>query len=121
MIYRLIDLPANVVGFKALWHITEKDFEEVLIPTVQDHIRKTSELSCLIILNNSVEYFKISPLKGLKNLLHWKTNWRRVAIVSESKSTKFFLNFLSTFFTGEFRVFLSRDLDKAIEWASQHT
>ena len=119
MIYRLIDLPSNVIGFNALWRITEKDFEEVLIPSVQDHVGKTGKLNCLIILNNSVKHFTISALSGLKHLINWKTNWRRVAIVSESASTKLFINLLSTLFTGEFRVFSLNEMDKAIEWASQ--
>jgi stage II sporulation SpoAA-like protein len=121
MIYRLIDLPSSVIGFKALWHLTEKDFEEVLIPSVQDHVGKTGKLNCLIILNNSVKHFRISALSGLKRLMHWKANWRRVAIVSESRTAKIFINLLSTLFTGEFRVFSLDELDQAIEWAAQET
>jgi len=119
MIYRLIDLPSSVIGFKALWHLTEKDFEEVLIPSVQDHVGKTGKLNCLIILNNSVKQFQISALSGFKNLMHSKTHWYRVAIVSESKSTKLLINLLSTLFTAEFRVFSLDALDQAITWAAQ--
>lgn len=121
MIYRLIDLPSNVIGFKALWRLTEKDFEEVLIPSVQDYVGKTSKLNCLIILNNSVKYFRISALKGIQHLIHWKSKWRRVAIVSESASTKLFVNILSRIFSGEFRVFSMNEVEEAIEWASRDT
>jgi hypothetical protein len=119
MIYRLIDLPASVVGFKALWHLTEKDFEEVLIPSVEDHAGKTGKLNCLIILNNSVKQFQVNALSGLKRFMSWKDKWRRVAIVSESKSTRLFINLLSTLFSGEFKVFSLEELDEAIHWASQ--
>lgn len=119
MIYRLIDLPSNVVGFNAQWTLSEKDFSEVLIPSVEACVGNKGQLNCLIIVNNSVEHFQISSLKGLKKLMKGKANCQRVAIVSESKSAKLFMNLLSNFFVGEFRVFTSEELEQAIEWAAK--
>jgi len=119
MIYRLIDLPSNVIGFNASWQLTEKDFEEVLIPSVEQHVGRSGKLNCLIVLNNSLKQFRISALSGFIHLMHWKTNWRRVALVSGSKTRKVFFNLLSALFTGEFRVFSMDEMEQAIEWASQ--
>ena len=119
MIYRLIDLPSNVIGFKAQWHLTEKDFEEVLIPSVENHVVKTGKLNCLILLNSSVQHFRISLLNGLQHLMHWKSHWRRVAIVSESKSAKVFITLLSYLFGAELKVFSIDDMNKAIAWAAE--
>lgn len=114
-------MPSNVIGFKALWRVTEKDFEEVLIPSVKDHVQKTGKLNCLIVLNNSIRHFKISALKGIKHLMKWKSKWHRVAIVSESKGSKMLINFLSFLIAGEFKVFSHTQLSEAIEWASRGT
>lgn len=121
MIYRLIDLPSNVIGFKAQWALSEKDFEEVLIPSVESHVVKTGKLNCLILLNSSVQHFRISLLNGFKHLMHWKLHWRRVAIVSESKSAKVFITLLGYVFGAELKVFTIEDMDKAIAWAAEES
>ncbi|PBQ32859.1 hypothetical protein CNR22_14115 [Sphingobacteriaceae bacterium] len=121
MIYRLIDLPSNVIGFKALWDLTEKDFEEVMLPSVENHVGKTGKLNCLILLNSSVQHFRLSLLSGLKHLMQWKSHWRRVAIVSESKSAKLFVTLLSYLFATEVTIFSIDDMDKAIAWAAEES
>lgn len=119
MIYRLIDLPPNVIGFKAQWQFTEKDFEEVMVPLVKESNSSTSKLNCLIVINNSIKHFQVSAFKSVKHLFKGKSQWRRVAIVSESRTAKLFINFISILINGEFKVFSHEKLDQAIHWASE--
>jgi hypothetical protein len=119
MIYRLIDLPSNLIGFIAQWQVTEKDCEEVLLPSVHTHVRKTGHLSCLLVLKNFNENFKVFTLKNLKHLIQWKNEWRRIAIVVESKALKFVVLLANLFTPGKFKVFSNTEMDKAIEWASE--
>ncbi len=119
MIYRLIDLPSNVIGFNALWDISEKDFDEVLVPSVEQHIVKTRKFNCLIIFSNPVRFFWVNTLKVFKRLMNWKAKCRRVAIVIESKTERFFINSLTRTFSNNFKVFSITEIEKAIAWAAQ--
>lgn len=115
MIYRLIDLPENIIGFKASWKVTERDCEEVLLPLVENHVEKTGDLNCLLVL----KHFKTSAFKSLKRLLKCRIKWRRVAVVAESGVTKNMINFMSMFFPGEIKGFSKNEMDQAIYWASE--
>jgi|GEM_PF-4638545 len=119
MIYRLIDLPSNVIGFKAQWDVSEKDLEEVFIPIVQEQVEKTGKLNCLIILNTSVKHLSRSILRSIKYFSGRKVRRRRIAILSESRSIRLLVKFLNALFKGEFRVFSITQLEKAIEWTSR--
>ncbi|MES2513537.1 MAG: STAS/SEC14 domain-containing protein [Bacteroidota bacterium] len=121
MIYRLIDLPSNLIGFIAQWQVTKKDCDEVLLPSVHTHVKKTGHLSCLLVLKHFNDSFKLFTLKNLKHLMQWKSQWRRIAIVVESKAIKMVVVIANLFVPGKFRVFSNTEMDKAIEWASERS
>ncbi|MES2680919.1 MAG: STAS/SEC14 domain-containing protein [Bacteroidota bacterium] len=122
MIYQIIDLPPNMVGFKASWEVTQEDFEEVVIPCVQKHVEKTGQLNYLLVLNTSIKNFAMGAwfkdvMMGIKNIC----NWRRAAIVTDSKAIKYFTGIFSVFVPGEFKGFSHEQLKTAIDWVSETT
>jgi len=120
MIYQIIDLPPNMIGFKASWEVTKRDFEEVVIPSVQKHVEKMGQLNYMLVINASIHNFTLyawlkDALIGLKQL----TKWKRACIVSDSKAIKLFTQFFSFVLPGEFRGFSHNELKQAIEWTSE--
>lgn len=119
MIYQIIDLPPNMVGFKASWEVTRQDFDEVVIPCVQKHVEKMGQLNYLLVLNTSIKNFTFGAwfkdvLMSLKHLCKWK----RAAIVTDSKAIKHFTSIFSFFMPGEFRAFTHEQMKEAVDWVS---
>lgn len=119
MIIQIENLPANMVGFRAINEVTEEDYNRVVIPVVKGLISKTDTLNYLLILDTSVSNFTMGAwfkdaVLGIKNL----TKWKRAAIVSDVKAVKIFTDIFSVLMPGEFKVFEHKEEQKAIDWVS---
>lgn len=122
MIQHLQNLPLNMVGFKAVGKVTQRDFTETVMPKVKALINETDKLNYLLVLETSLKNFTIGAwikdaLMGLKHI----SKWNRAAIVTDVKAIRRFTNFFSYFIPGEFKGFEHRELQKAIEWVSEKT
>src|SRR4051812_7426168 len=116
MIYQIIDLPSNIIGFKASWEVTKRDFDEVVIPCVQKHVEKMGRSNYMLVLNTSIQnYTFCSWLKDVLLSLKSLTKWNRAAIVSDSKVLKFFIDMVGVFMPGEFQVYSHAEMDEAID------
>lgn len=118
MIYRMIDLPANVIGFKASWQVTEKDCEEVLSPNVNNHVEKSGQLNCLIVLHDLNKNFKSSAMRSLNKLKSWHNKLKKVAVVGDANSAKKFLETVGEEAPYECKGFSHEELNEAISWAA---
>ena len=120
MITQIENLPSNIVGFKAIGEITEKDFTETVIPKVKALIDKIDKLNYLLVLETSVKNFTIGAwmkdaMMGIKHL----TKWNKAAIVSDVEAIRNFTNFFSYLMPGEFKGFEHKELQQAIDWVSE--
>ena len=121
MITQIENLPSNIVGFKAIGEITEKDFTETVMPKVKALIDKTDKLNYLLVLETSVKNFTIGAwmkdaMMGIKHL----TKWNKAAIVSDVEAIRNFTNFFSYLMPGEFKGFEHKELQQAIDWVSEN-
>jgi hypothetical protein len=119
MIELLKDLPATVVGFRASGQVTKDDYDDVLFPAVQQHIDAKEPLNYILFIDTPVSNFSIGAWimdswLSLKEI--WK--WKRFAIVSDEVKARNFTKSFGHFFPGEYEVFESKDLNKAIQWAA---
>ncbi|MEO6305528.1 MAG: STAS/SEC14 domain-containing protein [Bacteroidia bacterium] len=119
MIYQILDLPPNMIGFKAAWKVTKKDFDEVVIPCVEKHVEKMGQINYLLILGNSVKNLNfLTWLKDTLLSLKYITKWNRAAIVSSSTLIIVLTKIFSLLLPGEFRVFSRDNIDIAINWVA---
>lgn len=120
MIYRIIDLPPKMIGFKASWEVTKKDFDEVVIPCVQKHVEKMGQSNYMLVLNNSIRnYTFCSWLKDVLLSLKHITKWNRAAIVSDSKVLKFLVELVGVFVPGELQIYSYDEMPRAIDWLAE--
>ena len=120
MILHLKDLPINIVGFKAIGEITEKDFVENVMPKVKALIDKTDKLNYLLVLETSLKNFTFGAwMKDAVIGIKYFTKWNRAAIVTDKEAIRMFTNFFSYLIPGEFKGFEHKDLQKAIDWVSE--
>lgn len=119
MITQIQNLPANMVGFKASYEVTETDFINDVMPKVKELVSKTDTLNYMLVLDTSVKNFTAGAwfkdaVMGVKHL----TKWHRAAIVSDVQAVKTFTDVFSVLMPGEFKVFEHKDQQEAIDWVS---
>lgn len=119
MLQILTDLPSHVVGIEASGRIDKGDFEKVLIPAIDSLAKRTGKINYLLLLNTDIRHFSTGAwwedmLVGLKHF----TKWRRIAIVTASRSIHKFSDFFSVLVPGESRGFSIHELEAAKQWVS---
>lgn len=121
MIYQIIDLPPKMIGFKASWDITRRDFEEVVIPCARKHVEKMGQSNYMLVLNSSIHNYSFcSWFKDVLLNLKSITRWNRAAIVTDSKVLTFFIQLVSAFIPGDLRAYTHEDIGQAISWLSEN-
>jgi hypothetical protein len=101
--------------------VTPKDFEEVVIPCVEKHVEKNGHLNYLLVMNPSIHNFScVSWLSDILKKIRYTCKWNRAAIVTDSKTLKYFTNLVTFFMVGEFMVFPHHQIKEAIHWVSEH-
>ena len=96
MIQPINNLPANMVGFRAIGDVTKDDFTNVIIPQVNKLVEKTGKLNYLLVLEDSPKEWTAGAwlqdaMMGIKNL----TTWNRAAMVTDSEGIKKFTDAFS--------------------------
>ncbi len=122
MITLIENLPKNMVGFKAQGNITEADFNDIVMPHVQQLIKETNKLNYMLVLDTSLKNFSAGAwfkdaMMGIKHL----TKWNRAAIVTDVNAIRIFTEIFSVLMPGEFRGIEHKDLQSAIDWVSEKT
>ena len=122
MIQHIDHLPSNLAGFKATGEVTEADFTETVMPEVKALIEQTGKLNYLLVLDTSIKNFTAGAwfkdaIMGIEHL----TKWNRAAIVTDVEGIRTFTSVFSVLMPGEFRGFEHKDLQAAIDWASEKT
>jgi len=117
MIEILNDLPENVIGFRATDKVTKDDYEKVLFPAVDAWSKNHKKINFLLLLDTDVSNYSMGAwvddaLLGLKHFSHW----HKVAIVSHSKTIKKITDIFGHLVPGEYKGFITEDLDDAKKW-----
>ena len=120
MLQLINDLPDYVVGIHAVGEVTKDDYEKVLLPKMDDLVKRQGEINYLLVLETDVQNFSIASwwedLKlGLKNF----TRWNKIAVVTDQKSVEWFSDAFRFFIPGKSKGFTLNELEQAIKWISE--
>jgi hypothetical protein len=120
MIQQLKDTPNTMVGFRATSEVTKEDFDKIVLPAVDELVKRIDKLNYLLVVDTPLKNFTIGAwmkdaMLGLNNL----NKWNRAAIVSDSDGIKNLTAILTKVVPGEFRVFEHDELDTAIQWVGE--
>jgi hypothetical protein len=115
----LDDVPANVVGVRAVGNITKEDFENVLLPAFEDLAKRTGQVNFLQLLDTDIKNFTLGAwIDDMKAGLKHFTKWNKVAIVSDQKGVNKFSDLFSYVAPGEFKGFPIAEYEEAKKWVS---
>ena len=117
MIKIMNELPGNVLGVTAEGHITGMDYENVLIPAVDDKLKIYKKISMIYHLGSTFTGFDPEAMFddakiGMKNL----SRWDKIALVSDHEIINSFAKFFGHLISCELRVFKNAELDDAKKW-----
>jgi len=121
MLQLINDLPDHVVGIHAVGEVTKDDYERILLPKMNELVKRQGEINYLLVLETDVQNFTLGSwwqdLKlGLKNF----TRWNKIAVVTDQKSIEWFSDVFRFFIPGKSKGFTLNELERAIKWVSEN-
>lgn len=118
-------LPENALGFTASGDVTAKDYENVLIPAVEEALKHHDKVRLLYHLGDKFKRFEAGAMwDDAKVGLTHITEWEKIAIVTDvnwiQQAGKIFgLAIETKAVPGDVKVFHNSELEDAVEWISQ--
>ena len=120
MVETIQDLPENVIAFEATGKVTAVDYETVLIPAVEQALKKHDKVRLLYHLGADFSGFEAQALwddakVGLRHL----TSWERIALVTDVTWIRGATKAWGAVIPGDVRVFANAELSAAKEWVAE--
>lgn len=118
-------LPDNALGFTAKGDVSAEDYETVLIPAVEERLKRQDKIRLLYHLGEEFKRFEAGAMwDDAKVGLAHITDWEKIAIVTDvnwiQQAGKIFGFAIETMSVkGDVKVFHNSELEQAKEWISQ--
>lgn len=122
MIQILPSIPKNIAAFRATGKVTKDDYQQVMVPRVNELVNSYGELNFFFVIDTELKDFTLGAwfqdaLLGLRHLASWK----RAAIIIDNPAAIRFTDAFSILAPGEFRGFSKDQYSEALEWIVQDT
>ena len=119
MIEILEGFPSNVIAVAAKGQVTREDYDTVLTPEVKQVLATHQKLRC---------YYEIGPafsgmapgaiLEDMRLGLNYRSQWERVAVVTDVGWVRTTVNAFRFLIPGEIRTFSLSEAEQARSWVS---
>lgn len=120
MITKIENAPANTVAFRATGAVTQSDYDNVVIPAIDQLVKQQGAINFLLVVDTDIADFTLGAwLKDLGVGLKHFTKWNKMAIVSHSKGVIKFTDFFSYIAPGEAKGFTHDEFPEAMQWVSE--
>ena len=112
-------MAADVAAFKVSGEVTKDDYDQVILPVVENITSKNDHLNFLLILNTDLKNYSWGAwmedaLVTLKN----QAKFRKVALVTDSETVKKVTTFGAHFIPGEYRTYKLAEEQRALNWVN---
>lgn len=113
-------LPDNVLGFSAKGKVTAEDYENVVIPAVENKLQRHEKVRCLYHIGEEFESYEAGAMwDDAKVGLGHFTSWEKIAIVTDVEWIRVTGKVFGFAMPGQVRIFHNSELKSAIEWVSE--
>lgn len=120
MIELLDDLPAGVIGFRAVGTVTAADYREKLDPAMDEAIATTGRLDFVIVLDDEFDHYSLGAMvEDAKLIGRPLAVWDRAALVTDRDVLIGIAVAFGGLVPGQFRVFPLARRDDAIAWVGE--
>ncbi|KWC91788.1 STAS/SEC14 domain-containing protein [Burkholderia cepacia] len=117
MIEKINDLPDGIAGFIARGQVTRKDYEDMLIPVMEEMLRRHAKVRLYYELG--ADFSGMDPgaaWEDFKLGVQHITQWERIAVVTTVEWVRFALAAFRFVIPGDLRVFSISDREAARAW-----
>lgn len=119
MIDMIPNLPDRIVGIRASGNVTAGEYESVLIPTIEEAIRKQGPVCLLYVMDCSIKDFSLGAMWDDTKLGYQHLqDFERIAIVTDDPLVRGMVHALQFAMPKFLRVFPTDEQDASIEWLS---
>ena len=117
MITRIPGMPEGVLAFEAHGKVTGADYENVLVPAVQDELVDRDKIRCLYVLGSDFTGYDGTALwdDTKVGLDHWGA-WERIALVTDNGTFQGIVKAFGFLMPGRVKVFPLAERDAAVGW-----
>lgn len=117
MIELLTGFPEGVVGLRAIGEVEDDDYEDVVIPAVENALKGRDKIRLLYLFGPEFEeYESDAAWEDAKLGLHHFFDFERIGMVSDVKWITRSVKWLGFAIPGEVKVFADEQLDEARAW-----
>jgi hypothetical protein len=120
MLELITDLPDRVLGLKAVGEVTSDDYQNVLVPALEDRLTKLKKVRLLYVLGNEFQgYTGGAAWEDAKVGMKHLSAFERVAVVTDVDWIRNMVKAFGFAIFGDVRVFDNDDVDEARKWISE--
>jgi hypothetical protein len=120
MIEILTGLPDDVLGFTASGKVTGKDYETILIPAVEEMLKKHDKIGLLYHLGADFTGFEAEAMwDDMKVGLHHITAWKKIALISDVGWIRSATKVMGFVMPAKVKVFANEEFDEARKWIAE--
>ncbi|MGI8637508.1 MAG: STAS/SEC14 domain-containing protein [Segetibacter sp.] len=119
MLQIMKDVPANVVGVRALGNVTEQDYKQSIAPALENASKQFGEINLLMIFETDLSNFTYGAwMQDAKMSLKHFAKWNKIAIVSDQKIVEKLTHLFTFISPAEAKGFPLSDIEIAKIWVS---
>ena len=120
MIQPLEDLPAGVIGFRAMGTIEASDYRDVLDPAIDAAIADQGSVNLVVVMGDEFDRYSLGAmLEDAKLIGRPLSAWNRAAFVTNHDVLAGIATASGGLVPGEFKVFSLDQQDAAVAWVAE--
>ena len=117
MLEQIPDLPDNVIGIKAIGDVEDDDYEDMLVPEIEDRLERHDKIRLLYVLGPEFEGYEAEAMwEDMKLGMKTFTSYERIAIVTDSAWIRRSVKAFGWLMPGDVKVFAVADVGGARLW-----
>jgi hypothetical protein len=120
MIRLLGHMPAGVLGLEAVDDVEKEDYENVIVPAINEAIAQHGKVRLVYVLGPEFDDYEGEAVwEDLKLGVRHPTSFERVAIVTNARWAGPAIKMFSVLWPGQARAFPLSELESAKRWAAE--
>ena len=117
MLELLSDLPDNVIGVRAIGEVDDDDYEDVLVPAIEDRLTRHNKIRLLYVLGTEFTGYDDDAMwEDVKLGVKTFNSYDRMAIVTDDVSVRRTIKAFGWLIPGEVQVFHLDGIVQATVW-----
>lgn len=119
MIRLLGDMPSGVLGFEAVDDVEKEDYEDVLVPAIENAIAEHGKVRLVYVLGHEFDDYEGEAVwEDVKLGTRHSASFERMALVTDAKWAGPAVRVFSVLWPGQARAFRLAELEAAKRWAA---